>query len=170
MVNEISKTLDMNVTLKPAPDSYELLSSGVMDGTLFPAESTDSFKIDKIVKHATQFPGGLYNTSFVFMMNPAKYNSLSAQDKKVVDDLSGEAVASRFGKAWDRVDDQALANMQKNGVKVIKADNFFVRDVNARTMKLERDWALAARAKGLKDPSGALSEFRAEIAKLQKPK
>jgi len=170
MVNEISKTLDMNVTLKPAPDSYELLSSGVMDGTLFPAESTDSFKIDKIIKFATQFPGGLYNTSFVFMMNPAKYNALSAEDKKVVDELSGDAVASRFGKAWDRVDDQALTNMQKNGVKVIKADNFFVRDVNARTIKLERDWALAAKAKGLKDPAGALSEFRAEIAKLQKQK
>ncbi len=170
MVNEISKTLDMNVTLKPAPDSYELLSSGVMDGTLFPAESTDSFKIDKIIKFATQFPGGLYNTSFVFMMNPAKYNALSAEDKKVVDELSGEAVASRFGKAWDRVDDQALTNMQKNGVKVIKADSFFVRDVNARTIKLERDWAQAAKAKGLKDPSGALSEFRAEIAKLQKQK
>ena len=170
MVNEISKALDMNVTLKPAPDSYELLSSGVMDGTLFPAESTDSFKIDKIIKFATQFPGGLYNTSFVFMMNPAKYNALSAEDKKVVDELSGDAVASRFGKAWDRVDDQALANMQKNGVKVTKADNFFVRDVNARTIKLERDWAQAAKAKGLKDPSGALSEFRAEIAKLQKQK
>ena len=170
MVNEISKALDMNVTLKPAPDSYELLSSGVMDGTLFPAESTDSFKIDKIIKFATQFPGGLYNTSFVFMMNPAKYTALSAEDKKVVDELSGDAVASRFGKAWDRVDDQALANMQKNGVKVTKADNFFVRDVNARTIKLERDWAQAAKAKGLKDPSGALSEFRAEIAKLQKQK
>ena len=36
MVNEISKTLGMNVTLKPAPESYELLSGGVMDGTLFP--------------------------------------------------------------------------------------------------------------------------------------
>jgi TRAP-type C4-dicarboxylate transport system substrate-binding protein len=46
MVNEISKTLNMNVTLKPAPDSYELISGGVMDGTLFPAESTESFKID----------------------------------------------------------------------------------------------------------------------------
>ena len=39
MVNEISKALGMNVTLKPAPESYELLSTGVMDGTLFPAES-----------------------------------------------------------------------------------------------------------------------------------
>jgi hypothetical protein len=34
--------------------------------------------------------------------------------------------------------------------------------------KLERDWAQAAKAKGLKDPSATLAEFRAEIAKLQK--
>ena len=168
MVNEISKALEMNVTLKPAPDSYELLSSGVMDGTLFPAESTDSFKIDKIIKHATQFPGGLYNTSFVFMMNPAKYNALSADDKKVVDELSGEYAARLFGKAWDRVDAAALNNMQKNGVKVIKADASFVSGVTVRVNKLERDWAQAASAKGLKSPSSVLSEFRSEIAKLQK--
>ena len=170
MVNEMSKALGMNVTLKPAPDSYELLSSGVMDGTLFPAESTESFKIDKIIKHATTFPGGLYNTSFVFMMNPAKYNNLSADDKKAVDELSGDAVASRFGKSWDRVDDLAMANMQKNGVKIVKADNGFVSGVTVRVNKLERDWAQAAKAKGLKDPSGSLADFRAEIAKLQKQK
>ena len=168
MVNEISKQLDMNVTLKPAPDSYELLSSGVMDGTLFPAESTDSFKIDKIIKHATQFPGGLYNTSFVFMMNPAKYNALSAEDKKIVDELSGEYAARLFGKAWDRVDEIALTNMQKNGVKVIKADNALISAVTVRVSKLERDWAQAAAAKGLKNPSGVLSDFRSEITKLQK--
>jgi TRAP-type C4-dicarboxylate transport system substrate-binding protein len=76
MVNEIAKALGMNVTLKPAPESYELLSTGVMDGTLFPAESVEGFKIDKVIKYATLFPGGLYNTSFVFMMNQAKYDSL----------------------------------------------------------------------------------------------
>jgi TRAP-type C4-dicarboxylate transport system substrate-binding protein len=53
MVNEISKALGMNVTLKPAPESYELLSTGVMDGTLFPAESVEGFKIDKVIKYAT---------------------------------------------------------------------------------------------------------------------
>jgi TRAP-type C4-dicarboxylate transport system substrate-binding protein len=168
MVNEIAKNLDMNVTLKPAPESYELLSTGVMDGTLFPAESTDSFKIDKVIKHATTFPGGLYNTSFVFMMNPAKYNSLSAEDKKAVDELSGDAVASRFGKSWDRVDDIALGNMQKNGVKIVKADAAFISGVTIRISKLERDWVQAAKAKGVKDPGRILSEFRAEVTKLQK--
>jgi TRAP-type C4-dicarboxylate transport system substrate-binding protein len=170
MVNEITKVLEMNVTLKPAPESFELLSTGVMDGTLFPAESTDSFKIDKIIKHATTFPGGLYNTSFVFMMNPAKYNQLSDADKKAVDAVSGEAAARLFGKGWDKVDDIALANMQKNGVKVMRADPTFVGAVTTRTNKLERDWAQAASAKGLKNPSQVLAEFRAEISKLQKQK
>ncbi len=42
-----------------------------MDGTVFPDESVTSFKLSTI-KHATTFPGGSYNTSFVFMMNQGK--------------------------------------------------------------------------------------------------
>ena len=102
MVNEISKALGMNVTLKPAPESYELLSTGVMDGTLFPAESVEGFKIDKVIKYATTFPGGLYNTAFVFMMNQAKYDSLPADVKKAVDEMSGEFAARMIGRAGTR--------------------------------------------------------------------
>ncbi len=168
MVNDMSKALGMNVTLKPAPDSYELLSSGVMDGTLFPAESTESFKIDKIIKHATTFPGGLYNTSFVFMMNQAKYDKLSAEDKKAVDAISGETAARIFGRGWDKVDRRAFALMQVNGVQVTKADAKFVADIKSKTAPLEQGWIKAAEAKGLKNAGKVLSEFRAEIAKLEK--
>ena len=168
MVNEISKTLNMNVTLKPAPDSYELLSTGVMDGTLFPAESTESFKIDKVIKHATFFPGGLYNTSFVFMMNQAKYDKLSPEDKKAVDAISGEVAARMFGRAWDRVDRRGIALMQANNVQMVKADANFVNEVKTRTAALEDKWAKDAEAKGLKDAKKVLAEFRAEIAKASK--
>ena len=168
MVNEITKTLGMNVTLKPAPDSYELLSGGVMDGTLFPAESTESFKIDKIIKHATMFPGGLYNTSFVFMMNQAKYDKLTADEKKAVDAISGEVVAGMYGRSWDRVDRVGLALMQANNVQIVKADAKFVADVKAKTSSLEQKWVKDAEAKGLKDAAKVLAEFRAEIAKASK--
>lgn len=168
MVNEISKNLNMNVTLKPAPDSYELLSGGVMDGTLFPAESTESFKIDKIIKYATTFPGGLYNTSFVFMMNQGRYDKLSADEKKAVDAISGEPAARLFGRAWDRVDLRATALMQANGVQITKADAKFVADVKAKTAPLEQKWVNDAKAKGMKDPAKVLAEFRAEIAKQEK--
>ena len=168
MVNEITKILGMNVTLKPAPDSYELLSGGVMDGTLFPAESTESFKIDKIIKYATTFPGGLYNTSFVFMMNQGRYDKLTADEKKAVDAISGDTAARIFGRAWDRVDLRATALMQANGVQIVKADAKFVADVKARTGSLEQKWVTDARAKGLKDPAKVLAEFRSEIAKQEK--
>jgi TRAP-type transport system periplasmic protein len=167
MVNEISKALGMNVTLKPAPESYELLSSGVMDGTLFPAESVESFKIDKVIKHATQFPGGLYNTSFVFMMNQAKYDALDAASKKAVDELSGEFAARLFGKGWDKVDRRGLAFMQAAGVQMAKADAAFVKAVGDKTAPLVDTWAKAAEAKGMKDPKKALADMRADIAKLQ---
>lgn len=168
MVNEISKVLDMNVTLKPAPESYELLSGGVMDGTLFPAESIESFKIDKVIKHATTFPGGLYNTSFVLMMNPAKYNALGPDEKKAVDDASGEVAARIMGRQWDKVDRRAYGLMQANNVQVVKADAKFVADVKARTSALEQRWVKDAEAKGLKDAAKVLAEFRAEIAKQSK--
>ena len=168
MVNEISKTLGMNVTLKPAPESYELLSGGVMDGTLFPAESTESFRIDKIIKHATFFPGGLYNTSFVFMMNQARYDKLTAEEKKAVDAISGEVSARMYGRGWDKVDRRGVALMQANGVQMVKADAKFVAEVKSRTASLEQKWVQDAQAKGLKDAAKVLAEFRAEIARQEK--
>lgn len=167
MVNEISKALGMNVTLKPAPESYELLSTGVMDGTLFPAESVESFKIDKVVRYGTSFPGGLYNTSFVFMMNQAKYDSLPADVKKVVDELSGEPAAKMFGQAWDKVDRRGMAFMQAAGVQISKADPAFVKAVTDKTAPLVDTWAKAAEAKGMKDPKKALADLRTEINKLK---
>jgi TRAP-type transport system periplasmic protein len=167
LINDITKALGMNVTLKPAPESYELLSTGVMDGTLFPAESVEGFKIDKVIKYATQFPGGLYNTSFVFMMNQARYDALPADVKKAVDEISGEFAARMIGKGWDKVDRRGLAFMQAAGVQFTKADPAFVKAVDAKMGPLVDTWAKAAEAKGLKDPKKVLAEYRAEIKKLQ---
>jgi TRAP-type transport system periplasmic protein len=168
MVNEIAKALGMNVTLKPAPESYELLSTGVMDGTLFPAESIESFKIDKVIKYATTFPGGLYNTAFVFLMNQAAYDKLPADVKKAVDELSGEYAARMFGRGWDKVDRRGMAFMQAAGVQFSKADASFVKAVQDKIGPVEDRWAAAAEAKGLKNAKKVLAEFRAEIKKLEK--
>ncbi len=168
MVNEISKAMGMNVTLKPAPDSYELLSGGVMDGTLFPAESIEAFKIDKLIKYATTFPGGLYNTSFVFMMNQARYDKLTPEEKKAVDAITGETAARIIGRNWDKVDRRGMALLQANGAQITKADAKFVADVKARTAPLEQKWIKEAQAKGLKDAGKVLAEFRSEIAKAEK--
>ena len=91
MVNEIAKTLGMNVTLKPAPESYELLSTRRDGRHPVPGRvGRVASRSTRSSSYATTFPGGLYNTSFVFVMNQAKYDKLPADVKKAVDELSGE--------------------------------------------------------------------------------
>lgn len=165
MVNEIGKALGANVTFKPAPESYELLSSGVMDGTWFPAESVESFKIDKVIKHKTTFPGGLYNTSFAFVMNEGTWNKISKADQAAIEKVSGEAAARLFGRGWDSVDRRANAFMQTAGVTHTVASKAFVDEIRARTAPLEQKWIADAKAKGLPNAEQVLKEFRAEIAK-----
>ena len=166
-INELSKAMGWNTTLKPAPESFELLSTGVMDGTFFPDESVAAFKLS-MIKHATTFPGGLYNTSFVFRMNPAKYNGLSAADKAVIDKLSGERVARMFGEGWDRVDAASRDGAQKTqGVARVQADKAFIKAVADKQDYLETRWAAQAQVRGLKDPKAVLAAFRAEIAKAK---
>jgi TRAP-type C4-dicarboxylate transport system substrate-binding protein len=168
MSNEVAKALGMNATLKPGPESYELLSSGIMDGSLFAAEAIDTFKLEKIVKYATLFPGGLFNTSFVFLMNKGRYEKLTADERKAVDAIAGEPAARIFGRHWDRVDRRGLALMQASNIQLTRADAAFVSEVKAKTAPLEQKWVGDAAAKGMKDPAKVLAEFRAEIAKQEK--
>lgn len=168
LVNEVAQALGMNGTLKPATDTYELLSGGVMDGTVFPADAIEPFKIDKIIKYATAIPGGLYNTSFAFIMNKARYEKLTADEKKAVDAASGEVAARLFGRGWDKADRRGMALMQSNGVQITKADAKFVADIKSRIAPVEQKWIERAKAKGMVDPAEVLSELRAEIAKAAK--
>jgi hypothetical protein len=103
MVNEISKSLGMNVTLKPAPDSYELLSGGVMDGTLFPAESTESFKIDKIIKPPPPSRGPVQHQLRVHD-EPGQVRQADPGREEGRGRHFGRDAARMIGRGWDKVD------------------------------------------------------------------
>lgn len=165
-INELSKLMNWNTTLKPATDSFELLSTGVMDGTFFPDESLQSMRL-QMVKYATTFPGGLYNTSFVFMMNQAKYNSLNPHERAVIDKVSGEAATRLFASGWDRTDAASRAIQKQTGVQRQMANEAFVNDVKAKQVALEERWVAAAQARGLKNARAVLAEFRLETQKLK---
>ena len=167
MVNEVGKVLGANMTLKPAPESYEMLSSGVVDGTWFPDESVISFKLDKLVKHRTAVPGGLYNTSFALVMNEATWNKIPKADQEAINKLSGEWAARFIGKYWDDTDAQSREGQKAAGVQSVTADAAFVADFKSRTAALEQAWIKEAEAKGLANAAAVLAEFRAEIAKVK---
>ncbi len=165
MVNEIGKAIGANVTVKPAPESYELLSTGVMDGVFFPAESIASFRLEKLLRYRTDFPGGLYNTSFAFVMNADTWKRIPKADQDILARLGGEHAARLFGRGWDAADAHGVTVMHDAGVQMQQADKAMVEEVRKRTAPLEQKWIAEAKAAGLADPAKVLQEFRAEIAK-----
>lgn len=167
VVNDVATALDMVAVLKPAPESYELLSNGVVDGVLFPMESIRSFKLGSLLKHATAFPGGLYNTSFLMGMNQAEFDKLSPQDQKAITSVSGEAFARLAGQAWDKYDKQAAEDFKAAGGILHNASPEFVEEVRKRTAPIEQAWIAEAKTKGV-DGVAALAEFRGEIESVNK--
>jgi len=160
-----AKALGASPLVKPAPESYELLSSGVADATFFPSESIKSFNLDKVVKHATYFPGGFYSSSFGFFMNEDKWNKLSKQDQDAINTVSGEALARLAGKAWDAADKVGIDALKAAGVAMVDANPAFVADVRKRTEPLISDWVKAANAKGI-DGAKVFAEFHEELKKV----
>ncbi|MGH8696347.1 MAG: TRAP transporter substrate-binding protein [Burkholderiales bacterium] len=168
LVNDIAKALGTVPMLKPAPESYELLSSGIADGVFFPKESPASFKLVPLIKHVTYVPGGLYNVSFAWIANPAKWNSISAADRKAIEPLLGEALARRSGRMWDTADDKGEAAVRAAKIPVVVAGPKLIAQIKAKTDPLEQAWIeKKAKPKGV-DGAAVLKALRAEIAALSK--
>ena len=162
---KLGNLLGASAFVKPAPESFELLSSGVADGVFFPLESIVSFKLDSVIKYATLFPGGFYSSAFGFFMNEDKWSKLSKQDQAIINKLAYEHVARTCGQSWDRADQVGLAGLKKAGAKIEDAPPALVKDVMGKAKILDDEWIKAANAKGV-DGAKVLAEFRQELKKV----
>jgi TRAP-type C4-dicarboxylate transport system substrate-binding protein len=161
----VAKALGASAFVKPAPESYELLKSGVADGVFFPMESIVSFKLETVLEQATLFPGGMYSSAFGFFMNEDKWNKLPKQDQEAIEKISGEHIARLAGKSWDEADAKGLEALKKSGVKIVSASPELVAEVKKRSAPIVEDWIKQASAKGV-DAAKILAEFREELKKV----
>jgi TRAP-type C4-dicarboxylate transport system substrate-binding protein len=163
VVNDVGKALGVVTLLKPASESYEILSRGVADGIFFPKESIASFKINKVLRYATLIPGGMYNTSFFLVMNQRKWDRLSSADQQAIDSVSGEAFAKLAGKGWDRADEEGVAGMKEGGMSINNASPKLMGELKSTLAGIESTVLQRLADKGV-DGKAALAMLRAEAA------
>jgi len=165
VAESVAKALGTSAFVKPAPESYELLQSGVADGVFFPMESIVSFKLDTVLEQATLFPGGMYSSAFGLFMNEEKWNKLPKQDQEAIEKLSGEHIARLAGASWDEADRKGMEALKKSGVKIVNANPELVAEVRKRSAPIIDDWIKKAGEKGV-DAARILAEFREELRKV----
>lgn len=105
MTNKMLAAFGATPVSMPVPALADALSKGVVDGCVIPWEVIPSVKVHEMVKyHAETDPAAraLYTAVFIYAMNKAKYDSLPADLKKVIDANSGLALSGQIGAIWDQ--------------------------------------------------------------------
>ena len=151
MTNKFIAMLGATPVSMPVPQVGDALSKGVIDGAVVPYEVVPSVKIQELVKyHSETDPAepAFYTSTFILAMNKAKYNSLPADLKKVIDNNSGIALSGMAGAAFLKADAEGKKLTMQNTHNVIPASEL----ANWKKVgdKLSAEWVAEMDAKGLK--------------------
>ena len=147
-----------------APEVREVLEKGVADAVTFPWGSVPLFGIEKAVKYHMDVP--LYVTTFVWVMNKAKYDGLSATQKKAIDDNCTNEAALKFAGEW--------ADFEYGGHAKLKAlpdhETYSLSPEQVAEWKkasepLNTVWADGVKKAGL-DPVAVMKELKDSLAKF----
>ncbi|HYI28155.1 MAG TPA: TRAP transporter substrate-binding protein DctP [Bradyrhizobium sp.] len=143
-----------------APDAYESLSRGTMDGLLFPLESVVAYGADKLVKHATD---GLGFGSFIvsYSISEASWKKLTPEIQKAMVDVANEIIPSACQEI-QKADETTKQKLEAAGARfeAVQPGKFkeLMKGVN-------KTWAEGLDARG-KRGSDALREFDALVATI----
>ncbi|PSW22225.1 C4-dicarboxylate ABC transporter substrate-binding protein [Photobacterium sanctipauli] len=105
----------------PAPQSYQSLQRGVIDGVALPWEGAKGFKLNELADNHTEV-GGLYSLAFIVTMNQNVYNKLDDELKAVIDNNSGEKWSSIAATVFDRLDKEGLADAKAANHSIYRVD------------------------------------------------
>ncbi|MGF7159276.1 TRAP-type C4-dicarboxylate transport system substrate-binding protein [Rhodoligotrophos appendicifer] len=148
---------------KPSTEAYELLSTGVIDGTFLSREGAKGNKILELVPFLTVVPGGLYNAILSVIVNQAKWDAITPEDQAAIMKVSGEALALKIGQAYQKADEDGLEAIKAAGHTVTVANPKLLGEMKEALKPIESAWIEKAKAKGLDNPEEVLAQFRAEL-------
>ena len=168
--NKLLAALGASPVGMPLPAIPDAVGKGTIDGFLLPWEVMPSLKLQEMVKfHSETDPTrpALYSAVFVFAMNQARYDSLPADLKKVIDHNSGAGLSQQIGKIWDNSQAAGRKAAQERGnsfytVPASELDNW----VKA-SAPLYDDWVADMDKRGLPGKQ-MLSEARELLVKYKK--
>ena len=83
----------------PPAETQDGLNKGIIDGATFPYEAAQSFDLGTVVKYSLE--PGMSSATFAVAMNPARFDSLPADLKALIEKTTGPEMAARFGAAFD---------------------------------------------------------------------
>lgn len=151
---------------QPSSKSYEILSSGIADGIMFPYESVTSFNLTDVTKFSTNVPGGWYSSSHFLIMNKKAYDRLPPDEKAIIDQFSGETFAKMAGHGWDVVNAKGLADLKANGNTIADASPELLAAITELRDQFLAEYYTTAAEEGV-DGKAIYAYFQEQVKELE---
>lgn len=146
-----------------APAARDLLERRVADGIFFPWGSLVLFGIDKVVTYHLDVQ--MYVTTFVWVMNRSRYESLAPADRAVIDAHCTTEWAVRFASPWADFEAAGRAKVAAEpGHTLISLTPDQLAAWRAAAQPLHESWAASVRRAGA-DPEAISRDFEAALAR-----
>jgi len=146
-----------------APEVRDILEKGVADAVTFPWGSVPLFGIDKVTKYHLDMP--LYVTTFAFVFNKAKYDEMSASQKKVIDNHCTPEWALKVAAPWADFEHAGIAKIRAEaGQEIYEPTPAQVAEWKKAAQPLEEKWAENVKKTGV-DPATVMKELKAQLSK-----
>ncbi len=117
----VVKALGGTPVSKPMPETYQMLQKGVVDGAVYPFEANKGWKLGEVTRYCTADFTAAYTTSFFVVMNKDKWNSISAANQKIIEQINMEWI-DKHAEAWDTSDAKGIVFFLNQGGQIIGLD------------------------------------------------
>ncbi|MCB1713720.1 MAG: TRAP transporter substrate-binding protein [Candidatus Competibacteraceae bacterium] len=143
-----------------APKAYELLESGVIDGSLHSLESVINFRVEDKLKYHTMVPDGFYDGTFFIVMNERKWNRLSEADREAIMSVSGEVLSRRWGAQFDAQNKAAQEKLTAEGHTFSTPSPALLDKISQVRDGILADWEKDAGNFGVSDAQGMVEFYQ----------
>jgi len=154
----------------PVPAVPDALSKGVIDGAVIPYEVAPGVKIDELAKFTAETDRSspaLYTSVFVVPMNKAKYDSLPADLKQVIDKNSGREFSAFLGKTQAGNDGPGKEKLIAGGHTITVIPKAELENWKKASDSLDDEWVADMNKRGF-DGKKMLDDARSFVTKYTK--
>lgn len=112
--NAVIAALGGNPVGLPAPELYDALERGVIDGLFIPNSGLISFNLVDVIVGGVQC--NCYVAAQFLAMNLDRWNSLSEAQRSAIDRVSGRLLSQKAASVYDAVSESAAEQLAEAGV------------------------------------------------------
>ena len=130
----------------PAGEIYDALERGVVDGLVIGLSAIKGFRLDQLVKHATL--ANSYVAAMIVAMNQQSYKKLSAEDRALLDSLTGKRMAMLGATNYDDEADDGLDALKKAKASIYQLAPAEMEKWKQATAQVNKEWLKEMESKG----------------------